>query len=251
MLKLTDEWQSRAEGVLAHDDEEQGMRDQSCSLHLQSSGTGRPFTDPDAGSRAAVMGALSGLRPAARRWSTDWAAAEDLMQDTMERALGSLDRFKDGTNVNAWLRTIMYRLAVDESRRNQRDRSLRVEYAQQVAVDSTSDEEDERSSLPAYGLRDIRRVARALEEPFKTTFLLWATESLSYQEISRRTGAPIGTVATRLLRARRALRELLERSHAGGRTRASRIPKIGGFAEKVTGLDGSFVTDAPRTCTEP
>ena len=156
---------------------------------------------------AEVLGAVAMLRSAARRWSADWSAAEDLLQDTLERAFRTLDSYRQGTSAGAWMRTIMYRLAVDESRRQRRDRHVRQGVARQSSlVVEPVEHAEEVVEPPAPTPAQLSAAARQLCEPFRTAFDMWANQRMSYLQISRALGVPVGTVATRLLRARRRLR---------------------------------------------
>ena len=157
-----------------------------------------------------VVAALSGLRTVARRWSNDWSAAEDLLQDAALRAMTAYDRFRAGTSATAWMRTILFRLAIDETRRHRRERNVRRGYAALACDDSTPPESDEAPPPPTYEVRDVHAAARELPESLRETFRLWAMDGLSYQQISDRLGIPLGTVGTRLLRARKAVREHLQ-----------------------------------------
>jgi RNA polymerase sigma-70 factor (ECF subfamily) len=156
-----------------------------------------------------LLGALTSLRKLAQRWSPDAASAEDLLHDTLERGLRSLDRFEPGTSARAWLATIMYRLAIDSGRRLQRDRRMHARYRAELQAD-TSDQGATDAPDPAPPASDaLRAMADLLVEPFRSTFVLRAFENLTYREISGRTGIPVSTVATRLMRARRTLRTRL------------------------------------------
>lgn len=164
---------------------------------------GPPETDRRA--CAEMLRAMSDLRPMARRWSPDRATAEDLLQDTAERALRTYRQFEPGSNATAWVRTIMYRLAIDETRRCQRQRAMMAQYraTHPTCVGPCGLDDDRgRAADPAA---EVVRAAGALGPKLRTTFLLWAVDRLSYRQISDRLGIPLNTVATRLLRARREL----------------------------------------------
>jgi RNA polymerase sigma-70 factor, ECF subfamily len=157
-----------------------------------------------------VVAALTALRTVARRWSSDWASAEDLLQDAAVRAMSAYDRFRTGTSATAWMRTILFRLAIDETRRNRRERSAHRSYAA-LASEATPPAETEREAPPppTFEVGDVHAAAGQLPESLRDTFRLWAIDGLSYQQISERLGIPLGTVGTRLLRARHAVREHL------------------------------------------
>lgn len=157
-----------------------------------------------------LMKALPELQPMARLWSRDPEGAADLIQDTLERALQRLDRYRAGTNAGAWLRAIMYHLAVDRSRQQRREWSFRKRYASEPAEVHVIPEVDKPPPPrePPSDIGAIRRTAERLREPLRGTFLLWLDERLSYKELSQRQGISLNTVATRLLRARRQIRLL-------------------------------------------
>src|SRR5437870_3880382 len=97
----------------------------------------------------AVVSAMTELESFARLWSSDWPSAQDLLRQPAERALRSIDQYRPGSSAVAWLRTIMYRLAIDETRRMQRYRQFRAGYAVETEPATTSfelPEEDERSA---------------------------------------------------------------------------------------------------------
>jgi len=155
-----------------------------------------------------LLQAIPVLRRLARRWSGSATAAEDLLQDTLERALRALQVYEPGTNAGAWMRTIMYRLAVDETRRRQRDGRSFLAFSLETPTSVTPIEckEAETEESPPPTMAELRSAGARLREPFRTTFDLWAVRRMSYLEISREMDVPLGTVSTRLLRARQALR---------------------------------------------
>ncbi len=164
------------------------------------------------GRGAEVAEAMTALRAVARRWSRDQAGADDLLQEAALRAMTACERFPSGGSATAWMRTVLYRLAVDETRRHRRRRDLHEAYAAlgPAAVPPPGDEEP---APPDLDRRDLRQIAGELPPALGETFWLWAIEKLPYQQISARLGIPLGTVGTRLLRARQLIRARLPRSH--------------------------------------
>ena len=159
-----------------------------------------------------IIGAVHRLQPFARRWARNRDDADDLIQSTAERALRTTHQFRPGTNATAWVRAIMYHLAVDMSRRHGRERALHAAYGcealtHQPPVDDPLPVATAWSGRPT--MKDVRRAVPRLREPLRRTFVLWAIERRSYREISGLLGIPISTVATRLLRARRDLRRII------------------------------------------
>jgi RNA polymerase sigma-70 factor (ECF subfamily) len=150
------------------------------------------------------------------RWLTqDTAEAEDLVQETYAKALRGFGSFQQGTNFRAW----MYRIL--------RNSFLSSRAGLKIVV--PLDEEENENILPAASttpesilIREANRemVRHALAElpiHFREILLLCEVEEMSYQEISATLGIPAGTVMSRLSRARKALRGLLQQNLEGGR----------------------------------
>jgi RNA polymerase sigma-70 factor (ECF subfamily) len=163
--------------------------------------------------RVEIMGAVNRLRACAIRWSPNSDDADDLIQATAERALQTRAQYRPGTNATAWVRAIMYHLAVDGARRRCRERALHEAYGHESPDHQPAIEDDLVAPAPPRrwpSMAEVRLAAAELRQPIRATFLLWAVERLSYREIGRRQSIPINTVATRLLRARRDLRLILK-----------------------------------------
>ena len=151
------------------------------------------------------------LQAFATRLCASSADAHDLVQDTHERALRRFDTFVPGTNGRAWLFTILHRAFIDQCRRRAVER--RVDCIDDLQVPAP-----EAASPPAWVNVSPEQLARAidsLEDEFRSVYRLHALESLSYLEIAARLGIPPSTVGTRLGRARRKLRALLEATLEG------------------------------------
>jgi RNA polymerase sigma-70 factor (ECF subfamily) len=137
-------------------------------------------------------------------------AAEDLVQATCLRALTAARRYSPGTSVRAWVTSVMYRLFIDEYRR---DRSERIRRERLLAEPPPGEVVASEPPPPApwetVSLADVRRALEQLPSPQRATFELCALQGLSYEEASMRLGIPTRTVGTRLLRARARLRQLL------------------------------------------
>jgi RNA polymerase sigma-70 factor (ECF subfamily) len=140
------------------------------------------------------------LRRYARALVGDRAAADDLVQDTLERAWAKLHLFRQGTDLRAWLFTVMHNVHVN------RIRAARP-------TDALDDEMPELAQRAAQGdallVRDLDRAIAALPAAQREVLLLVALEDLSYEEAAQMLGIPIGTVMSRLARAREKLRVLM------------------------------------------
>jgi RNA polymerase sigma-70 factor, ECF subfamily len=128
------------------------------------------------------------------------AAADDLVQDTLERALRKFHRFERGTDLRRWLLVIMQNLFTDRWRERARCRG-RVGDLANVA-DPLPRDSDVPSRSEVATIADVRQALTLVDEPLRTAFELRFFERLSYQEVAARTGVPVATVGTRILRAR-------------------------------------------------
>jgi RNA polymerase sigma-70 factor (ECF subfamily) len=142
---------------------------------------------------------------AARLTQHSSADADDLVQDTFERALKNLHRFERGSNLQGWLTTIMTRLLIDQHRRRSRLVSMNMEDIPAPMPDETHDAE----TATVITAARLEEAFTRLPESFRDVLDMHQRKGLSYQRIARRLGVPIGTVGTRIYRAKRRLRALL------------------------------------------
>jgi RNA polymerase sigma-70 factor (ECF subfamily) len=152
-----------------------------------------------AGFRTGVEAAIPALRRYARALTRDADIADDLVQDTLVRALRSEHLFHGG-DVRSWLYTILTNL-----NRN-RLRSL----ARRPALSPIEDNDAPDLAGPEAGGRDIERALATLVDDQRTALLLVVLEGLSYREVADIQGVPIGTVMSRLARARAQIKSYLD-----------------------------------------
>jgi RNA polymerase sigma-70 factor (ECF subfamily) len=136
------------------------------------------------------------------------ADAHDLVQDTFERALRNLGALKEGTNERAWLFTILHNLFIDRCRRKKRDPAA----ANVDEVELPAGEPEPPPGWTSLGAADVRAAVAQLDDEFRRVYELHALDGRSYQEIAATLGIPQNTVGTRLLRARKKLKSILELS---------------------------------------
>jgi len=140
------------------------------------------------------------LRRYARALVGDRASADDLVQDTLERAWAKLHLYRRGTDLRAWLFTVMHNVHVNKVR------SAR-------ATDPLEDEMPELAQRAAQGdalaVRDLDRAIARLPDEQRAVLLLVTLEEMSYDQAARTLGIPIGTVMSRLSRAREKLRAMM------------------------------------------
>lgn len=148
------------------------------------------------------------LRRYARALVGDRATADDLVQDTLERAWAKLHLYRRGTDLRAWLFTVMHNVHVN------RVRASRV-------TDTLEDEMPELAQRPAQGdallVRDLDRAIAQLPAEQRAVLLLVTLEEMSYDAVARTLGIPIGTVMSRLSRAREKLRAMMLGQVASGK----------------------------------
>jgi len=167
---------------------------------------------------ADVLGYLEPMYATALRLARNRPDAEDLVQDTLVKALRASDRFERGTNLRAWLWTILHntwRNRLRDAGRSTVDvDSERVEEAAadpDAASAATPEQLLLRDSLDA----DLRAALDALPDVYRQAVWLRDVEEFSYADIARMLDVPIGTVMSRISRGRRLVLESIRR--AGGR----------------------------------
>ena len=142
------------------------------------------------------------LRRYARALTGDRSAADDLVQDTLERALSRFHLWRQGSDLRAWLFTIMHNIYVNQIRSRIR--------RQHEALESEPAAEAVRAAEPDWlELRDLEAALGRLPEEQRAVVLLVGLEQFTYEETARVLGVPTGTVMSRLSRARERLRLML------------------------------------------
>jgi RNA polymerase sigma-70 factor, ECF subfamily len=141
----------------------------------------------------------------ARRLMPSANDAQDLVQDTFERAIRAFAQFRPGSNLRAWLYTIMVRLARDQFRRRRARRTDELD----IETVPTPEEEPPAPAWCAITQDQIRAALAEVSPVLREVFELHELQNLAYLEIARRLDIPVNTVASRLRRARERLRDLL------------------------------------------
>jgi RNA polymerase sigma-70 factor (ECF subfamily) len=189
--------------------------------------TGRE--DDTAGTVAArALEFLEPLYATALRLTRNAADAEDLVQDTFVKALRFSDRFMPGTNLKAWLYTILLNTWRNRRRDAAREAvdidSPRVEEAVSGGDGPAALDTPEQILLRATVSEDLQAALDTLPEAFREAVWLRDVEEFTYAEIAEMVGIPIGTVMSRISRGRRLLYERLSlsRGHADTEGRLTR-----------------------------
>jgi RNA polymerase sigma-70 factor (ECF subfamily) len=151
---------------------------------------------------------LKAVYNAAYRFARREDEARDLTQETMLRAYRTFDGYAAGTNARAWLLTILYSVFVNRYRRDRRA-------PEHVSIDDLESRYSRELTLPADALPDpflgpwtepeVAAAMAELPEPFRSTVMLVDVDGLSYEEAATALECAVGTVRSRLFRARRVL----------------------------------------------
>ncbi len=189
-----------------------GARDEGQTLDFATAVT--PFADQ--------------LYPTALRMTRNPADAEDLVQETFTKAFANFHQFRAGTNLRAWLYRILtntfingYRKKQREPRQETTDEIKDWQLAAAEAHTSSGMRSAETEVLDHLPDSDIKQALARLPEEFQEVIYLVDIEGYAYKEVAARMGTPLGTVMSRLHRARRQLREMLADY---GRERGMRVP---------------------------
>jgi RNA polymerase sigma-70 factor (ECF subfamily) len=183
---------------------------------LETTGGGESAGEAATAFERDALASLDALYRTARRLSRDRADAEDLVQDTYLKAFRAADRFEPGTNLRAWLFTILHNTA----RNRFRDRARDTVAVNSDVVDRAADAPPPGSA--SYGAEtpetlllhetlgpELQSAIDGLPDAFREAVWLRDVEEFSYAEIAAMLAIPIGTVMSRISRGRRLLFERL------------------------------------------
>jgi RNA polymerase sigma-70 factor (ECF subfamily) len=174
---------------------------------LEFAGTGEPGSAPAlTGQR--LQAEIPFLRRAVRRWCREAADAEDLVQDTLMRALASAHQWDPGSNLRAWLTTIMRNQFLTTAVRSQRDKIA----GEMLPATEAATYADPELRLT---LRDVERAFKRLPASQKSAVLLAGIEGKSYSEAARLMGLSVDAVRCHLARGRDRLRTAVYRADDG------------------------------------
>ena len=149
------------------------------------------------------------LRPFAVSLTHDHEIAKDLFQETLYKALANQDRYSTGTNIRAWLFTIMRNIFINNYRRKAKQRTIFDNGANETLINSGKVVVNN-GGENSLQLKEILNAIYQLPQIFRTPFLLYF-EGYRYQEISESLNEPLGTIKSRIHFARKLLKEQLSR----------------------------------------
>ncbi|GAB4362052.1 MAG: RNA polymerase sigma factor [Kiloniellaceae bacterium] len=165
----------------------------------------------DEGIRKEMIAVLPQLRRFAYGLTGSIPDGDDLVQATCERAIANLDKWQAGTRLDSW----MFRIAQNLHRNALRDSRSRASKLSDLSHEMETSADGRRAQEERSLLAAVRRFVEGLPEDQRTIMLLVCVEGRSYKEVAEVTGLPVGTVTSRLGRARAGLREFLDAAESG------------------------------------
>ncbi len=147
------------------------------------------------------------LKPFAMRLTKDVEDANDLLQDTMLKALMHRDKFTEGTNLKAWLYTIMKNTFITNYQRLVRKKTF-IDTTDNLHYLNSPLHTVQNGAVGAFAMQDINEAIEDLEETHRTPFVMHF-RGFKYHEIAEKLNIPIGTVKNRIHLARKSLKDRL------------------------------------------
>ena len=163
---------------------------------------------------------IPALRRYARALLRDRAAADDLVQDCLERTITRWHQRRQDGDARSWVFTILHNLAINRLRQTaRRGRQVELDDAGPAAITCPANQEDR------LIYQDLLQALGALPDEQRTVLLLVSVEDLPYADVARILAVPVGTVMSRLSRAREKLQRLLNAGEPGS-ARAPMLRRI-------------------------
>jgi len=134
--------------------------------------------------------------------------AQDLLQETMLKAITYRDKFREKTNLKAWLYTIMKNTFINNYRRSVKANTI-IDKTEDLYYLNQSRPHDDQAPETNFNLKEVTKVVNALEDDYRVPFLMHF-KGFKYKEIADQLNLPIGTVKSRIFLARKKLMSKLE-----------------------------------------
>ncbi|KAB8125164.1 sigma-70 family RNA polymerase sigma factor [Komagataeibacter medellinensis] len=161
-----------------------------------------------------MLSLLPQLRGFARFLTGQAAAADDLVQETVLRALGALEQFTPGSSMKAWLYTIARNLFYEQARHRRRERDVMSDYARRP---DRLDQESGNAEGEADALRDLDGAIWQLSPLLREALVLVGVQEMTYAEAAAVCGVTVGTIKARVSRARAQIVDYMGPGGPGGR----------------------------------
>ncbi|MEI7588727.1 MAG: RNA polymerase sigma factor [Chitinophagia bacterium] len=149
------------------------------------------------------------LKPFAINLTKDQESAKDLFQETLYRALSNKDKYNVGTNIKAWLYTIMRNIFINDYRKRSKQSVVLDNSPNDFLIDQTKTKVLN-DGVTNLNLREVKQLIYDLPELFRTPFNLYF-EGYKYNEISDALNEPLGTIKSRIHFARKILKQKIQR----------------------------------------
>ena len=149
------------------------------------------------------------LKPFAVNLTKDTETANDLYQETLYKALANQEKYNAGTNIKAWLFTIMRNIFINNYRRKAKQKTIFDNSGSDYLINLKQASVNNNAEV-SLRMKEINNQIQQLPEIFKTPFLLYF-DGYRYQEIADALGEPLGTVKSRIHFARKLLKERISR----------------------------------------
>ena len=156
-----------------------------------------------------LLGNTEFLKPFAFTLTRDNESAKDLFQETVYRALANKEKYHAGTNIKAWLYTIMRNIFINNYRKNAKQKTILDstpnEYLLNLQQGTVANE-----AITGINMKDVQKAVHALPEIFRNPFLLYF-DGFKYNEIAEMLHEPLGTIKSRIHFARKLLKVQIQR----------------------------------------
>ncbi len=149
------------------------------------------------------------LKPFAITLTRDQEQAKDLFQETLLRALANKEKYNDGTNVKAWLYTIMRNIFINNYRRKAKKNTIFDSTPNDYLLDYNQGTVSN-AAIASINMKEVQAAIHDLPVIFKTPFLLYF-DGYKYHEIADMLGEPLGTIKSRIHFARKLLKAQIDR----------------------------------------
>jgi RNA polymerase sigma-70 factor (ECF subfamily) len=149
------------------------------------------------------------LRPFAFTLTRDQESAKDLVQETLFRALANKEKYNIGTNIKAWMYTIMRNIFINNYRRKSKQQTIFDHTANDFLID-TNQVSVANEAIATLNMKEVQEAVHKLPEIFRNPFLLYF-DGYKYHEIADMLKEPLGTIKSRIHFARKLLKTQIER----------------------------------------
>ncbi|MFY7825936.1 MAG: RNA polymerase sigma factor [Flectobacillus sp.] len=147
------------------------------------------------------------LKPFAMKLTRDYEDANDLLQDTLLKAFTNRDKYTEGTNLKAWLYTIMKNTFITNYQKMVRKNTF-IDTSDNLHYINSLESSTDNSAASTFALNDIENAVKSLDEAYRMPFVMYF-RGFKYHEIADKLNIPIGTVKNRIHIARKELKDKL------------------------------------------